>query len=102
MVSFDSLQRGDLVELTWADITEDSTGDPSEAALVRRHSIGYFWERRIDGAIPVIITTTTIDEEIGSGSQGYCIYPEVCIVKVKAIKRKRRKKEELDGGDSKE
>jgi hypothetical protein len=92
MVRLDELVPGDLIGVDWLDIAEDPTGDPAEASLARRHSIGFFWGRRTDEGVPVIITTTTLDASV-EGQQGYCIYPEACITRVRMIKRKRRKKE---------
>ncbi len=80
--------RGDLVQLDWVDIYEDPTGDPSKAALKRRTSFAVFWDRRQDQGIDVIVTTTTLDDD-ASTQQGFCIYPQACVVALKVIKRAR-------------
>ncbi len=81
--------RGDLLQLDWVDIFEDPTGDPNKAALKRRTSFALFWERREDpSGLDVIVTTTTIDEDLYA-QQGYCIYPEACVIALKVIKRAR-------------
>lgn len=97
-ISINDLERGDPIGIDWADVYENPTGDPNSAVLAKRHSIGYFWGKGEDRGIPVIITTTTIDEI--DGSQGYCIYPVVLILQIREIKRKRRKRmkeEKLNG-----
>jgi hypothetical protein len=82
--------RGDLVQIDWVDIFEDPTGDPDKAGLKRRTSYAVFWDRRQDpNGIDVIVTTTTIDEDVAA-QQGYCIYPAACVVGLKVIKRARR------------
>ena len=81
--------RGDLVEVSWVDIFEDPTGDPDEAELSRRTSIGYYWSKREDRGVEIVVTTTTQDEG-GPGQQGYCVYPSGCITQLKIIKRARR------------
>lgn len=85
--------RGDLVEVHWRDIYEDVQGDPAKAVLYKRVSVGFFWEEKLDDGIPVIVTTTTIDKD--SADSGYVIYPKCCIVEMRVIKRKRRKKHEV-------
>ncbi len=85
-------QRGDLLEVSWVDIYENSAGDPNTAELARRTSFGLFWEEREDRGIPVIVTTTTIDHD-ADGQSGFCIYPKACVVKLAVIKRARRKKQ---------
>lgn len=91
MTKLEDLLRGDLISVDWVDIQEDVTSDADKASLARRHSIGFFWEIKEDKGIPVLVTTTTLDEEV-EGQQGYCCYPRACIVNVKIIKAKRRKK----------
>lgn len=85
------LKRGDLVEVRWLDIYEDVTGDPEQADVAPRVSIGYFWSMK-DGAheLPVFITTTTMDIE-ASNQNGWCAYPLPCVVDVKIIRRGRGK-----------
>lgn len=85
-----SLQRGDLIQVEWVDIAESPTGDPEEAELVGRKSVGYFWARRENRGLPVVITTTTIDDGSAPGQNGYCIYPEACVTKIRVIRRARR------------
>ena len=80
------LKRGDLIEVKWLDITEDPVGNPSEAKLPTRHSVGYFW-----GATESTFTTTmTMDDDVDEQS-GYCIYPVGVIIGVKRIRKGRKK-----------
>lgn len=82
--------RGDLVEISWLDICEDVVGDPDEAKLSRRTSYALFWERRKDEhGVEVLVTTTTMDDDL-SGQNGYCIYPALCVTRMKVIKRARK------------
>jgi hypothetical protein len=83
------LHRGDLLKIVWADIAEDSTGDPDKAALSARTSYGIFWCRREDRGLYVLITTTTLDDDV-SGQNGYCIYPEAVVLELEVVKRARR------------
>jgi len=81
------LRRGDLIEVKWLDITEDPVGNPSEARLPTRHSVGYFW-----GATESTFTTTmTMDDDVEEQS-GYCIYPLGVIVGVKRIRKGKGKR----------
>jgi hypothetical protein len=81
------LKRGDLIEVKWLDITEDPVGNPSEAKLPTRHSVGYFW-----GATESTFTTTmTMDDDVEEQS-GYCIYPLGVIVGIKRIRKGKGKK----------
>ena len=80
------LKRGDLIEVKWLDITEDPVGNPSEAKLPTRHSVGYFW-----GATESTFTTTmTMDKDVEEQS-GYCIYPVGVIIGVKRVRKGRHK-----------
>jgi hypothetical protein len=88
-------QRGDLLEIHWADIYEDSVGDPVKASLGKRISFGLFWAEITSLGIPCLVTTTTIDEKDTSQS-GYCIYPLACILKVQCIKRARKPRRKAD------
>ncbi len=90
-MNIEDLVRGDVIGIDWIDIAEDTTADADSASLARRHSIGVFWSTKLDDGIPVLVTTTTLDKEV-EGQQGYCIYPVACVVKVKMIKAKRRKR----------
>jgi hypothetical protein len=83
------LQRGDLLQIEWADIYEDATGNPDTARLSKRVSYGLFWHRAVDRGLPVFITTTTLDDDV-SAQSGYCIYPEAVITKVHVVRRVRR------------
>jgi len=84
--------RGDLVEVQWVDIFEDSTGDPENAQLAPRLSVGYFWGRRESQGIDCIVTTTTMDD--ANDQNGWCCYPEPCVRRIKIIRKtpKPRKK----------
>lgn len=85
-----NFERGDLLEIHWCDISEDSVGDPNKASLSRRVSYGLFWESKIDGTVPVMVTTTTIDTGDITGQSGWCIYPESCLTKVKVVRKVRK------------
>ena len=80
------LRRGDLIEVRWLDITEDPVGNPSEAKLPTRHSVGYFW-----GAQTGTFTTTmTMDDDV-EDQAGYCIYPLGVIIGIKRIRKTRKR-----------
>lgn len=88
-MSVTDLLRGDLVEITWVDIYENPVGNPDEADVARRVSIGLFWERRSNGdGVPMVVTTTTTDDN--HDQAGYCCYPEGVIVGLKILKKVRR------------
>ena len=82
--------RGDLVEVQWVDINEEPVGDPDAAKLARRTSYGLFWCQKEDAGVPVLVTTTTMDDGPAHQS-GYCIYPVSCVVKLKIVKRGRKR-----------
>lgn len=88
-------ERGDLVQVEWVDIYEDPTGDPDDAELAFRTSIGYFWKKGGSKyGPPVTVTTTTIDDDketvSGTSTSGFCVYPDSCIIRLKIIKRAHR------------
>jgi hypothetical protein len=80
--------RGDLLEVHWIDIQEDSTGDPNQAYLGARVSYGLFWDRKQDKGVDVLVTTTTIDPE--PENQGWCCYPVTCVTRLRVVRRARR------------
>lgn len=82
------LQRGDFIEVTWADILEDPVGDPEKAELAIRKTLAIYWDERVSEGVPSLVTTTTLDAD-GSHQQGFCIYPRACVLKVELIKRKK-------------
>lgn len=86
----DPPEQGDLIQVEWVDISEDSTGDPSDAELSRRTSFGIFWGERDSFGLPCVVTTTTLDSDNMQGQQGYCIYPKACILKITVVKRTRK------------
>jgi hypothetical protein len=87
----DPPERGDLCEVRWCDILEHANGDPDKAQLSRRTSYGLFWAEREDDGIPVVVTTSTIDEDDDvAGQQGYVIYPKCCVLRLRVVKRVRR------------
>ncbi len=97
----EGLERGDLLQVEWVDIYEDPGGDPDEAKLCRRHSIGFFWGRSAADGVPILVTTTTIETDADTSSSGFCAYPEGIVVAIKVIKRKRRKKpRKIEGNPS--
>jgi hypothetical protein len=82
-------ERGDLVEVKWADIYEDSTGDPDKAALAVRTSYGLFWGRSESAGIETVVTTTTQDDDT-VGQSGFCCYPSECVIRLTVVRRKQR------------
>ena len=83
--------RGDLLEIRWVDIHEDSVGDPNSADLARRTSFGLFWDRVQRGGIECLVTTTTLDNpDQVDGQNGWCIYPLGCITGMKIVRRVRQ------------
>ena len=94
----EELIRGDLIEVHWVDILEDSVGDPAEAVVAPRITVGYFWEQKISKGVPVFVTTTTIDKE-DTSQNGYCAYPEAVITRIKMIRRKRRPRKKKQEGN---
>lgn len=84
------LRKGDLIEVLWLDILEDSVGDPDRAELAPRVSVGYFWSVTVSHGIQALVTTTTID--VGTtGQNGYCIYPLDAVSNIKIIRRGKGK-----------
>jgi hypothetical protein len=81
--------RGDLVEVCWVDIYEDSIGDPDKARLCKRISYALFWNKTLSEGVDCVVTTATIDHD-ASTQQGYCIYPSACVLSMKVIKRASR------------
>ena len=81
--------KGDLLQIDWVDIFENSVGDPRTAKLARRTSFGLLWEVGDDEGVPVIVTTTTIDKD--PGQEGFCIYPLSCVTSVEVVKKARGK-----------
>lgn len=82
-------ERGDLVEVHWLDINEDSNGDTAKATLCRRISVSYFWEFKDDHGVPVLVTCTTIDAD-STVDQGWCAFPRTCITGLYVIRRARK------------
>ena len=71
-----SIKRGDLVLVSWNDITSDVNGDPDEACLTKRKTPGYFYERRGD------LLVIAHDADKDKGKTTYCgsdCYP-TCVV----------------------
>jgi hypothetical protein len=81
--------RGDLLEVHWVDIAEDTLGDPDKADLARRVSYGLFWDKKDVMGIPCTVTTTTLDPTELVGQSGWCIYPDACIIALKIVRRVR-------------
>ena|SRR3990172_11639165 len=89
METLPPLSRGDLIEIVWVDICEDSIGNPDKTDLLRRTSFGLFWETKLSHGVNSIVTTTTLEED--HSQSGYCIYPTSCIIDLKVIKKAKRK-----------
>ena len=90
--------KGDLLQIDWVDIFENSVGDPRTAKLARRTSFGLLWEVGEDEGVPVIVTTTTIDKD--PGQEGFCIYPTSCITEVQVVKKARRNRRQKGVGST--
>lgn len=84
------LRRGDLIEVYWADIYEDVTGNPDNAGLAARISVGYFWDVGKSQGLRCLVTSTTKDNE-SSDQSGWCCYPFGTILRIKRIRKTRRK-----------
>jgi hypothetical protein len=96
----EELIRGDLIEVHWSDICEEPTGDPDEAEVYPRVSVGYFWARKASKrGMPVLVTTTTIDKDEETSQSGWCAYPESVITRIKSIRKKRRPRKKKEGNE---
>jgi len=88
METFPALTKGDLVEIVWIDICEDSVGNPDRADLLRRTSFGLFWEFKTSQGVESLVTTNTLEDD--HAQSGYCCYPTSCILDLKVIKKAKR------------
>ncbi len=84
-----ALHQGDLVEVHWWDILEDSVGDVKTASVGERVSFGIFWEMKDTCDTPALVTTTTIDK-VNTGQSGFCAYPLGAVKDIKLIRRARK------------
>lgn len=89
MTTESKFKRGDHIEIDWLDIYADPTGDPRVAKLSRQNEAGRFWEIREDEGIPVLVTSTSKDED--SKQEGYTIYPLCTVLKITLVKRARKR-----------
>lgn len=78
--------RGDLIQITWRDCTEDAVGDPETAKCAKRITYGLFWKQTDD----TLVTTSTVDEDVAHQS-GWAAYPLGMVVGIKVIKRNTRR-----------
>lgn len=62
-----------VLEVHWSDITEDPTGDPTKAHMVKRRSLGRMYSFGRDEGIPVLVLTLTRDADNDSQSGWFCI-----------------------------
>lgn len=86
------LQRGDLLKLRWADITEDSVGDPSKAACDIRTTYALWWREFKDAeGREYVVTTNTLDGD-STHQQGWTCYPKQTILSIEVIRRARRRR----------
>lgn len=87
------LERGDVIEVHWADIYTDHNGDPSEGDVVTRPSNGYFWETKVSPEVgfEVLVITNTLDQDL-VGQNGYTAIPTCVITQVKMIRKKNRRR----------
>jgi len=83
------LQRGDLIQVEWLDVVEDSIGNPANAKPAHRTSYALFWERKSVNGSEILVTTTTIDKDVPD-QQGWCAYPLGMVLSVRVIKRGKR------------
>jgi hypothetical protein len=84
-VKHPKLTRGDVIEVDWVDIFEDSVGDPRKPRLAKRTSIARFWAwTRLEG-VQALVTTTTVERNVDGGNEGYCAYPRACVRRISVI-----------------
>lgn len=89
LLALPELYRGDLIEVTWLDIFEDSIGNPDKAEVAHRVSFGLYWAQITQHDHPILITTTTIDNK-DDASSGFCAYPLGVVISLKIIKRAKK------------
>lgn len=93
------LTQKTLLKLSWADITDDTVGDPDEAHLTERHTYALFWslvEDEVTG-IDCMVLTYTDDPDVAA-QQGWLCVPLDVISEVEVVRRprkSRKKKEEV-------
>lgn len=88
------IKRGDVIEIHWADILNDATGDISKAAPSPRITYGIFdrWEYEevewADGEVhKVRFLVCKLTRDVGEQDQcGWDVYPKGCIMKVVKVK----------------
>lgn len=84
------LRRGDVIRIEWCDVFEDFSGDPDRARLARRSSVGIFWYSGLDSGIPVLVTTTTLDNDGLENQNGYCVYPRHLVLNIEVLERAKK------------
>jgi hypothetical protein len=96
-VNVKGLRRHTLCRITWFDVIEDNTGDPSEAHLVKRATYSMFWGQRRDrdSGIMSLVFTTTKDSDDQSQVGWLCI-PKALVKKLEII---QLPEEDKDGDD---
>lgn len=87
-------ERGDHVEIVWADVCSDGRSDPDEVELFKwePHLGRYYGERTSHGVECVILVTTMPTDE--NRLVGVDIFPKALIISMKVTKRIRRHKKE--------
>lgn len=94
-------ERGDHVQIVWADITGGGRDDPDEMELFKwEPHLGYYYGERISYGIPCVVLVTTMptpeNREVGTD-----IFPQPLILSLKVTKRvNRRKKKEAPSVDT--
>jgi hypothetical protein len=92
-----SLERGSLCEYRWCDIQGNPVGDPDDACLAYRTSLGWFWGLKTDDeGVEVVVFANTLDSDHHAQSGWDCLplscVRELDILKRPAPKKKRSKK----------
>lgn len=96
---WDSLERGTLCEYEWCDIQNDAVGDPDEASVMYRRSIGWYWERKEDErGTDVVVFALTSDPSGKHQQSGWDCLPVEVVLAVEVLKRPRRRNPKKSSG----
>jgi len=81
---FKKLSQFTIVEVSWADILEDNSGDPRTSHVCLRKTLGRVWNvKRVDG-IYLLTLTYTVDTD-GPHQSGWICIPISVIRKLRVI-----------------